>query len=63
MTPAPLLTINDLARLLGLSPKAIYNRRHRGELPRAIVLGHSLRWRPEDVEQWIAQQTEPEPDH
>ena len=60
MTPAPLLTVDDLARLLGVTPKAVYNRRHRGLLPRAIILGHSLRWRAADVEAWLSEQIEPE---
>jgi prophage regulatory protein len=55
----PLLTVDDLARLLGISPKAVYHRRHRQALPPAIVLGRSLRWKTQAIESWIADQTEP----
>ena len=60
MTPAPLLTITDLARLLGLTVKAVYARRARaGALPPATVIGRTLRWKASDIEDWLAKQTEP----
>ena len=57
-----LLDITDLSRLLGLTEKAIYNRRHReGALPPAIKLGTTtLRWHPADVEAWLAERRESE---
>lgn len=56
-----LLDVDDLARMLGLTRRAVYNRRHRrhgGSLPPATLLGRSLRWRLSDVERWLADQTE-----
>ena len=54
-----LLDVGDLCRLLGLTRKALYNRRHRdGALPPAIKLGTSLRWRPADVERWLEESRE-----
>jgi predicted DNA-binding transcriptional regulator AlpA len=62
LTPVPLLTVADLARLLGLTPRGIYNRRHRrGALPPATPLGRTLRWRADDVERWLAAQSESHP--
>jgi predicted DNA-binding transcriptional regulator AlpA len=39
--------------MFGLTPEAIYNRRHRGDFPPAIKVGASLRWRVKDVESWL----------
>jgi predicted DNA-binding transcriptional regulator AlpA len=56
----PLWTVADLARFLGKTPGAIYQMRHRGEeLPPAVKVGRQhLRWRPTDVEAWLATQTD-----
>ena len=53
--PAPLLDPADMADLVGLSgPRAVYKRLARGsDFPRPIRVGRSLRWRPEDVEDWL----------
>ena len=48
-----LLDLDDMCRLFGLTPEAIYNRRHRHDFPRAIKVGASLRWLPRDVEEWL----------
>ncbi len=54
-----LLDVGDLCRLLGLTKKALYNRRYReGALPPAIRVGASLRWRPADVEVWLQENRE-----
>jgi predicted DNA-binding transcriptional regulator AlpA len=59
VTDEPLLDVDGLARFLGLpSRRAVYNRRHRGTLPPAILVGRSLRWRERDVKRWLEQQTE-----
>ena len=51
----PYLTVNDLAQILQFSTKTIYNRRHSGKpLPPCIVVGGKLRFRPQDVEAWLA---------
>ena len=36
-----LLDLDDMCRLFGLTPEAIYNRRHRGDFPPAIKIGAS----------------------
>jgi predicted DNA-binding transcriptional regulator AlpA len=48
-----LLDLDDLCRLFGLSAEAVYNRRHRGDFPPAVKVGASLRWRSQDVEDWL----------
>lgn len=55
-----LLGVDDLVRILCLpSRRALYNRLHRGTVPPPIRVGSSLRWRPEDVDQWlVARQVE-----
>lgn len=51
-----LLSVEDLAALLGTSHNQVRNARRRGQLPPAMRLpGVGLRWRLEDVERWIAQ--------
>lgn len=52
--PAPLpgqllLTVPQVARLLGMTPKAIYHRAERGQLPGVVRLGRSLRFRRADL--------------
>lgn len=53
-----LLTIEDLAEMMGWSKRTIYQRRYRGQsLPPSIVIGQTIRFRPEDVDAWIAEHT------
>ncbi len=40
-----LLTVPQVARLLGMSAKAIYHRAERGQLPGMVRVGRSLRFR------------------
>ena len=54
-----LLGVTELARILDLTPAAIYGLRHLGKLPLAVLVGRNLRWRVEDVERWIDDQVEP----
>lgn len=43
-----------LAVYLGLAEQTIYNRHSTGgDLPKAIKLGHLLRFRPADVDAWL----------
>lgn len=49
-----LLTIEEVAGLLGMAPKTLYNRRSRGaSMPPCIKLGKLVRYRPVDVETWV----------
>ena len=53
---AQLLSPEDVARVCGLSRRAVYRAIARGEL-RAARLCHRLRVRPEELERWIGAQT------
>lgn len=55
-----LLDVDDLARIFGITRRAIYNRRHRGDLPPAVKVGASLRWDPSTVAAWIDARAEME---
>jgi predicted DNA-binding transcriptional regulator AlpA len=45
----PLMTINDVAKLLKVVPRTIARLWERGQLPRPLKLGGSNRWRPQDI--------------
>ncbi len=49
-----LFSLRTLATHLGLAQQTIYNRHSRGgDLPKAIKLGHLLRFSPNDVDVWL----------
>jgi excisionase family DNA binding protein len=51
--PQRLLTVEELAQLLGVPVATLYRWRHYGDQgPLAIKVGKHLRYRPEDVEEW-----------
>lgn len=51
----PLLTIQELAEILGMTPGAIRTARYRNpdSVPSAVRLGSSLRWDQADVAAFI----------
>lgn len=57
----PLLTITDVARLLGRSPQTLKRDLRRNPMavpPRVELPGtRLLRWREADVERWVARHT------
>lgn len=53
-----LLTPKEVAYRLGWNPSTIYVKKCRGTLTIPYLqLGRSLRFRPEDVDAWLASQT------
>lgn len=49
-----LFSPKTLAAYLGLAEQTVYNRHSTGgDLPKAIKLGHVLRFRPADVDAWL----------
>ena len=53
----PLLTINEVAAVLGVSRQRLYAWRHEGKGPPAIQLeGRLLRYRQTDLDTWLDQQ-------
>lgn len=49
-----LLSAGKLAERLGVSIRTLWRLRAAGKLPHPIRLGGSVRWRPEDIQAWIA---------
>lgn len=50
---AKLLTANDVADLLSITPEALAQLRWRGAGPRFMKLGRSVRYHPADVSAYI----------
>ncbi len=48
-----LLTVRQVAEFLGMSPKAVYHRAERGQLPGIVHVGRSLRFRRSDLLRFI----------
>jgi excisionase family DNA binding protein len=57
-TPAPttdrLLTVRQVAGLLGVSTRLIFKLRAAGKLPRDLRVGHAVRFAEQDIRAWIA---------
>jgi excisionase family DNA binding protein len=62
-TPQPerLLSIDDVAEIIGLAPGTLRNWRVAGRGPRGARIGGRVRYRRADVDAWITQQTERDP--
>jgi predicted DNA-binding transcriptional regulator AlpA len=54
-------TAEEVARLLGCSPKAVYARGSRGQLPGAFRVGRSLRFRGSELLPFILEGRAPSP--
>lgn len=48
-----LLDTRDLADIIGVSTAAIYTRHCRGQIPKAMNIGGSLRWHPDTINRWL----------
>ena len=57
-----LLTVTQLATISGFTPKAIRQRHARGEVPGAVHVGRSLRFRRREVLTWLRQGRVPLPE-
>jgi predicted DNA-binding transcriptional regulator AlpA len=59
--PVELLTERDVARLAKLSVAAIRRRRQLKQKPRWLRINTSVRYRPEDIREWLDScQSQPE---
>ena len=56
-----LLTVEELADYLGVPIATLYQWRHRGEGPPGFRVGRYIRYRRNDVEQWIRDRLEADP--
>ncbi len=51
--PPLLIPASEVARLLGISKRTLWRLLSVGKLPAPIRLGNNVRWRLDEVEQWI----------
>lgn len=51
---AQLLTAKALAKILSTSVRSIWRYRSSGRLPETVKIAGAIRWRQQDIEQWIA---------
>ena len=58
---AELMTVKELAGLVGWAEHTVYQRRYRGDsMPRSINLGGVIRFRRDEVERWLDEHTDQE---
>lgn len=51
---AALLDVRAVAVLLGCSPRHVYRLADAGRMPPPVRLGALVRWRRQDLDQWLA---------
>lgn len=51
--PTKLLSVTDLAEMLNVPVRTIYEWRHRHQGPQPIRMGRHLRFDPADVAKWL----------
>jgi excisionase family DNA binding protein len=56
--PHQLWTVRDVAEFLGIPRKTLYQWRNRGYGPRGRRVGRHLRYDPDDVRSWFAEQSD-----
>ncbi len=56
-TFVPLMKVPQVAEYLGVPVQTLYDWRMRKRGPKAIKIGRHLRYRREDVERWLDEQT------
>jgi excisionase family DNA binding protein len=60
--PEQLMTVEEVAAYLRLSPGTLYNLRYQGRGPKAVRLGNGsnahLRFRRSDIEAWVEQHSD-----
>lgn len=58
--PDRLMSISEVAEVLGVPSATVYQWRHRGVGPRGVKVGRYLRFRREDLDLWIEARADPE---
>ncbi len=53
-----LLTSREAAEALAISPRSLWSLTNSGELP-CVRMGRSVRYAPEDLQEWIDRQRQP----
>jgi predicted DNA-binding transcriptional regulator AlpA len=57
--PRPLATREEVAGYLGITTKALDQWRRQGKGPKAYSIGRAVRYRWDEVEQWVVDQGDP----
>jgi excisionase family DNA binding protein len=57
----PLLTAPEVAKLLAVSRERVWSISRRGEIPTVRLGPREVRYRPEDIDAWIARRTSSRP--
>lgn len=55
---AKLMRLRELAEYLDVSESTVHNWRYRGEGPPGFKVGGQVRYRREDVEEWLEEQAD-----
>ena len=53
MIPSALLTVKEVAEMLGLSERTVYRLSDAGNMPSPVKLGAAVRWRVKELDSWI----------
>ncbi len=53
MSAPVLLTVKEVAEMLGLSERTVYRLADVGNMPRPVKIGAAVRWRRNELDQWI----------
>jgi len=49
-----LLTAKELSKILSTSVRSVWRYRSSGRLPETVKIAGAIRWRQQDIEQWIS---------
>lgn len=54
MNECKLLDVEQVAAILGISPRGVWRFRDGGRMPAPVTLGRLVRWRQADLTAWVA---------
>jgi len=53
--PVELLNVNEVADILGISPRTVYRLADQEQMPRPVRLGALVRWHRPTLHEWLDQ--------
>jgi excisionase family DNA binding protein len=53
MSEPVLLTVKEVAEMLGLSERTVYRLADVAKMPRPVKIGAAVRWRKKELDTWI----------
>ena len=48
-----LVTANEIAEMVGVSSRTIWRWDSSGKVPKPIRIGKAVRWRRQDIDEWV----------